>query len=53
VLQRYVAVATATRKYFKAGKDAPVEQFIAEADRHPVFELVPISSDAGQQPAGT
>jgi len=26
-------------------KDAPVEEFIAEADRHPVFELLPISED--------
>jgi deazaflavin-dependent oxidoreductase (nitroreductase family) len=42
VLQRYVAVATATWEYFEAGKDAPVERFVAEADRHPVFELVPI-----------
>jgi deazaflavin-dependent oxidoreductase (nitroreductase family) len=39
VLKRYLAVATATRKYFQADKDAPVEQFVAEADRHPVFEL--------------
>jgi deazaflavin-dependent oxidoreductase (nitroreductase family) len=44
VLQRYVAVATATREYFHAGKDAPVDQFVAEADRHPVFELLPIGS---------
>jgi deazaflavin-dependent oxidoreductase (nitroreductase family) len=48
VLQRYVAVATATRKYFQADKDAPVEQFVAEAHRHPVFELVPIDSDEGR-----
>ena len=47
VLRRYVAVATATRNYFQADKDAPVEQFVAEADRHPVFELVPIGPDAG------
>jgi hypothetical protein len=31
VLQRYVVVATATREYFEAGKDAPVERFVAEA----------------------
>jgi deazaflavin-dependent oxidoreductase (nitroreductase family) len=42
VLRRYVAVATATRKYFLAGPDAPAERFTAEADRHPVFELVPL-----------
>jgi deazaflavin-dependent oxidoreductase (nitroreductase family) len=45
VLKRYVAIATATRPYFQADKDAPVEAFVAEADRHPVFELLPISED--------
>jgi hypothetical protein len=24
-------------------KDAPVEDFVAEADRHPVFELLPVN----------
>jgi deazaflavin-dependent oxidoreductase (nitroreductase family) len=43
VLKRYVGVATATRPYFAADKDAPVEDFVAEADRHPVFELHPIN----------
>jgi hypothetical protein len=33
VLKRYVGVATATRPYFQADKDAPVEEFVAEADR--------------------
>jgi deazaflavin-dependent oxidoreductase (nitroreductase family) len=47
VLKRYVGVATATRPYFAAGKDAPVEEFVAEADRHPVFELVPLAEDRG------
>jgi deazaflavin-dependent oxidoreductase (nitroreductase family) len=42
VLKRYVGVAAATRPYFRADKDAPVEGFVAEADRHPVFELLPI-----------
>jgi deazaflavin-dependent oxidoreductase (nitroreductase family) len=45
VLKRYVAVATATRPYFGADKDAPIEDFVAEADRHPVFELLPIDQD--------
>jgi hypothetical protein len=45
VLKRYVGVATATRPYFGADKDAPVEEFVAEADRHPVFELLPINED--------
>jgi len=51
VLQRYVAVAAATRNYFRADKGAPVEQFVAEASRHPVFELIPIGSDAGPAPS--
>jgi deazaflavin-dependent oxidoreductase (nitroreductase family) len=46
VLKRYVAVATATRPYFDADKDAPVDAFVAEADRHPVFELLPIDGPA-------
>jgi len=43
VLQRYVRVASATRPYFQANKDSPVADFIAEADRHPVFALTPVS----------
>jgi deazaflavin-dependent oxidoreductase (nitroreductase family) len=42
VLQRYVRIATATRPYFVATKDSPVQDFVAEADRHPVFELVTV-----------
>jgi deazaflavin-dependent oxidoreductase (nitroreductase family) len=41
VLKEYVRIASATRPYFAARKDAPVEDFVAEADRHPVFELIP------------
>jgi len=43
ILQRYIRIAPATRPYFQASKDSPVGDFIAEADRHPVFELAPIS----------
>ncbi|MEV4518186.1 nitroreductase family deazaflavin-dependent oxidoreductase [Dactylosporangium sp. NPDC049525] len=43
VLKRYVAVASATRPYFAADRDAPVAAFVAEAHRHPVFELLPIT----------
>ena len=32
VLKRYVRIATATQPYFAATKDAPVEDFVAEAD---------------------
>jgi deazaflavin-dependent oxidoreductase (nitroreductase family) len=45
ILKRYVGIATATRPYFQADNDASVEEFVAEADRHPVFELIPISED--------
>jgi deazaflavin-dependent oxidoreductase (nitroreductase family) len=45
VLQRYVRIASAARPYFAAPVDAPVAAFVADADRHLVFELTPISDD--------
>ena len=42
ILKEYVRIATATRGYFLATKDSPVEDFLNEADRHPVFELTPV-----------
>lgn len=55
VLKRYVTIATATRPYFAANKDAPPTDFVAEAHRHPAFELLPIDdtrppTDDGRQP---
>jgi len=44
-LQRYVRIAPSTRPYFQATKDSPIEDFVAEADRHPVFELIPAGED--------
>ncbi|MGW3346413.1 nitroreductase family deazaflavin-dependent oxidoreductase [Nonomuraea rubra] len=41
VLKLYVAVAAPTRPYFRATRDSPVADFVAEAEHHPVFELVP------------
>ncbi|HEY5846980.1 MAG TPA: nitroreductase/quinone reductase family protein [Nakamurella sp.] len=41
VLKEYLAFASATAPYFYAGKAAPVEEFVAEAHLHPVFELLP------------
>lgn len=41
VLKHYVSISRPTRPYFQASKDAPVDEFVAEADRHPVFELIP------------
>jgi deazaflavin-dependent oxidoreductase (nitroreductase family) len=52
ILKRYVGIASATRPYFQASKDSPVEDFLAETHRHPVFELTrvdraPPGSDPG------
>jgi deazaflavin-dependent oxidoreductase (nitroreductase family) len=44
VLKSYLAIATATKPYFEATKDSPVEAFFAEASRHPVFALSRISA---------
>jgi hypothetical protein len=41
VLKVYVRRVPITAPYFDAKKDDPVEQFVAEADRHPVFRLRP------------
>ena len=46
VLKRYVAIATKTRVRFTATPDSSVEDFVAEADRHPVFELVAVGREA-------
>ena len=45
VLKRYVAIAAKTRAQFKATQDSPVEDFVAEAAGHPVFELVAAGSE--------
>jgi len=45
ILKRYIAIARATRPYFQASKDSSVGDFIAEAHRHPVFELTPLDED--------
>jgi deazaflavin-dependent oxidoreductase (nitroreductase family) len=39
ILKRYVADVPITRSFFEAPPDAPVEAFVAEAGRHPVFLL--------------
>ena len=41
VLKEYLAFASATRPYFHARPDSPVEDFVAEAHLHPVFDLLP------------
>jgi hypothetical protein len=45
VLQRYLQIASATREYFQADQNDPVESFIPEAGQHPVFELTSIDPD--------
>lgn len=49
VLKRYVKVATKTRDQFVATVDSPVADFSAEADRHPVFELLERGSDVAAE----
>lgn len=43
VLKRYVHLAPKARSEFSANPDDPVDTFIAEAGRHPTFELVEIT----------
>jgi deazaflavin-dependent oxidoreductase (nitroreductase family) len=50
ILKQYVRIATATRRYFLATKDSPVEDFITEADRHPVFELMAVDKNRQTDP---
>lgn len=40
ILQRYVRGARVTAPFFDAKRDDPVEQFVEEASRHPVFKLI-------------
>jgi deazaflavin-dependent oxidoreductase (nitroreductase family) len=39
VLKRYVEAVPSTRRFFAAKASAPVSEFAAEADRHPVFRV--------------
>ncbi|MBE3560719.1 MAG: nitroreductase family deazaflavin-dependent oxidoreductase [Ktedonobacteraceae bacterium] len=39
ILKQYLFKATATRPYFDATKDSPLEAFEHEAVRHPVFQI--------------
>ena len=45
ILKRYMRIAPSARPYFQASKDSPVKDFVTEADRHPVFELIPVGED--------
>lgn len=46
VLKRYATAVPITRPFFEARPTSPVEAFVAEASRHPVFRLVPRGSAA-------
>ncbi len=50
VLKRYVSATPITRKYFDAAPQSPVEYFIAEAPRHPVFRILGQSDKKGLVP---
>jgi deazaflavin-dependent oxidoreductase (nitroreductase family) len=41
ILKEYLAITRPPRAFFAAAPGAPVEAFVAEAARHPVFELTP------------
>ena len=40
VLQRYIAEERVTRKFFDVTLQSPLEDFIAEAPRHPVLRII-------------
>jgi deazaflavin-dependent oxidoreductase (nitroreductase family) len=42
VLKDYFRIAPAARRSFQATGDSSAEDFAAEAERHPVFELTPV-----------
>ena len=44
VLREYLRRVRTVRPFFDASQDSPLEAFAAEADRHPVFRIEPLSS---------
>ena len=49
VLRHYLGEARVTAPFFDATRDDPVEAFVAEADRHPVFRLGPRSTPGDEE----
>ncbi len=47
ILKQYVQEVPITRPFFVVTPDAPIEHFIREAPRHPVFRLRAVSGDSG------
>jgi hypothetical protein len=41
ILKTYLERVPITRPYFDAAPDAPLAVFVAEAPKHPVFQIVP------------
>jgi hypothetical protein len=52
VLHQYVSKARVTAPFFDAKRSDPVEAFVAEADRHPVFQLSPAPTPNDQDRGG-
>jgi deazaflavin-dependent oxidoreductase (nitroreductase family) len=44
ILKKYLALAPITQPYFDAKPNSPVESFLLEASRHPVFRLTVIKT---------
>ncbi len=44
ILRKYIVEVAITRPYFDVGVDSSEEDFIEEAPKHPVFELLPKGS---------
>ncbi len=49
ILKQYFFKATATRPYFDATKDSPLETFEREAARHPVFQITTAEKPTRQE----
>lgn len=47
VLKAYIKNVAVTRPFFDAQPDSPLEAFVAEAPRHPVFSIRPTTETAG------
>jgi deazaflavin-dependent oxidoreductase (nitroreductase family) len=46
ILKTYLERVPITRSYFDAAPDAPIAAFVAEAARHPVFQIVPSTTSS-------
>jgi hypothetical protein len=51
VLREYVRRVRVVRPFFDASPDSPLEAFVAEAGRHPVFRIESASSSVKTRPS--